>query len=357
MNPLLSKAGPTDPVWTAYQGGRHIELDVERDGERVRLWIDGEQAVVYDEPLEQFRIGRSEVLVEVEIRSEAIKRAELVLGDERVALTPSGKDENRERSSGLVAKHGVEDRPDPGSEPVPSPSTSWTGDYGGRRVVVDANEEVEHVRLWVDGREVAVIGGEVGRLRFGTGDVLVEARVRFSGTIKRAEIVNDGERLPLDPPAETKEGRRELRRRARLQAWRRSRFYGWILRGRERHRLAEDSPWRHLSRGLLQVVVPLLVVTLLFRLFRLLPNIDVPLPSISLPLPTFPSPSLPTVSVPDWLQWVVDRSQYVVPILIGLFLSLVELRRRRRGERDPSAPNTKIQRLARVFLGRGRDRG
>ena len=117
MNPLLSKAGPTDPVWTAYQGGRHIELDVERDGERVRLWIDGEQAVVYDEPLEQFRIGRSEVLVEVEIRSEAIKRAELVLGDERVALTPSGKDENRERSSGLVAKHGVEDRPDPSSSP------------------------------------------------------------------------------------------------------------------------------------------------------------------------------------------------------------------------------------------------
>ena len=47
--------------------------------------------------------------------------------------------------------------------------------------MVDANEEVEHVRLWVDGREVAVIGGEVGRLRFGTGDVLVEARVDFPG--------------------------------------------------------------------------------------------------------------------------------------------------------------------------------
>jgi hypothetical protein len=218
---------------------------------------------------------------------------------------------------------------------------------------VEGDERSDRVRLSVDGGEVAVIGGPVGKTRFGGGGVLVEARVKFSGAIKRAELVDDSERVPLDPPPNTKEGRRELKRRAQRDSWRSSQLYAWVGRARQRWRLADDSPWRHLTRGVLRVVVPLLAVT---TLLGVLPDIHVPVPSIHLDLPTIPLPSFPTVSLPGWLQWLLDRSQYVVPILIGLALSLVEFRRRRRGHDEPSTPRTKAERLGRRFLNQGRER-
>jgi hypothetical protein len=126
-----------------------------------------------------------------------------------------------------------------------------------------------------------------------------------------------------------------------------------MQKARERRKLAEDSPWRHLARGVLRVVLPLVGVT---ALLRLLPDVNVPLPSVHLDLPTIPLPPMPTVSLPGWLQWILERAHYVVPILIGLALSVVELRRRTRGHRDPSVPRSKAERIGRLLLGQGRSR-
>jgi hypothetical protein len=347
---------PVDP-WVIQHDGRRVEVDAEREGERVRLWIDGELAVVYDDPFSKFRIGRADVFVGIRMKGEAIKQAELLVGDEAISLTPPPGLEGGEQP-GPREKVSTKPAQDPAKTASAASEGSlaepWTGRYGGRRVTVQADEEADEVRLFLDGREAAVIGDSVGKTRFGGGGVLVEARVRFSGAIKRAEVVGNDSRVPLDPPPDTKEGRRELARRARRDNWRRSRLHGWIQRARERRRLAEDSPWRHLVRGVLRVAIPLVGVT---ALFGLLPDIHVPLPSIHLDLPTIPSPALPTISLPPWLEWLLDRSHFVVPILIGLVLSLVEFRRRRAGHRDPSAAQTKAERLGRRMLGQNRDRG
>jgi hypothetical protein len=342
--------------WNVDWGGHRIEVDAESGGGRVRLWIDGEQAVFVDGPFSSFRIGRSEVLVAVQMKGEVIKRAELLVGHTTVALVPPhGKVEGTQEPAGeeparQPTEGDVEARRE---EPAPSPPARWTGECEGRSILVEGDQEASEVRLCVDGREVALVGDLVGKNRFGGGGFLVEVRVGVSGALKRVDLVTGDRRVPLEPPPDTTEGRRELARRARREDWRRSRLHGWIERARARRRLAEDSPWRHLVRGALRVAIPLVGVT---ALLGLLPDVHLPLPSIHLDLPTIPSPASPTLSLPGWLEWLLERSHFVIPILIGLGLSLVELRRRRRGHRDPGAAQTKVERLGRRILGQGRDR-
>jgi hypothetical protein len=197
-----------------------------------------------------------------------------------------------------------------------------------------------------------VVEEAFGKIQFGGAGVLVDVRIKLSGAIKRAMLVSPGERFELDPPRNTKEGRRELARRARRESWRRSRLYTSGRAALERLRGSRDSPWRHATRGVARVVIPLIVVTGLFSFF---PHIDIPFPSINLDLPTIPSPELPTINLPGWLQWILERSHYIVPILIGLGLSLLEIRRRRAAHADPRTPASKVERLARRYFGPGRD--
>lgn len=109
------------------------------------------------------------------------------------------------------------------------------------------------------------------------------------------------------------------------------------------------NPRRHAAiaaiGGVAKVVLPLLLGLLAFRLVVAIPWPDWELPSIPWPhvdlpsipwpdwdLPSIPWPDidLPDVTLPAWLQWVLEHAQYVVPVVVALVLALTEIRRRRR---------------------------
>lgn len=89
--------------------------------------------------------------------------------------------------------------------------------------------------------------------------------------------------------------------------------------------------------GLATVVVPILLVALLARFAVNIPwpDINIPfpdLPSIPWPnLPDIPWPdiSLPDVSLPGWLSWILDNIHFVWPVVLAYVLARREIKRRR----------------------------
>ena len=55
-----------------------------------------------------------------------------------------------------------------------------------------------------------------------------------------------------------------------------------------------------------------------------LPDIDIP----DLPIPSIPFPELPDIAMPSWLGTIADVAKYVVPVLIALAVTQVEIKRR-----------------------------
>jgi hypothetical protein len=100
---------------------------------------------------------------------------------------------------------------------------------------------------------------------------------------------------------------------------------------------------RHVALGAGKVVVALLGVAALLRLLvepvmtwlgavlrGLLPAIDIPWPDIDLPAIPWPDIDLPDLRPPGWLLVVLATAKFWVPILVGIGLAVVEVRRRRR---------------------------
>ncbi|MDQ6523109.1 hypothetical protein RB608_05840 [Nocardioides sp. LHD-245] len=93
------------------------------------------------------------------------------------------------------------------------------------------------------------------------------------------------------------------------------------------------------------VIVPIVVIALLARLATKIPWPDIPWPDIDLPsipwpsidLPSIPWPSvdLPDVTVPGWVEFVLDNAQYVVPVVVAFVVARAEIRRRR-GQQLPA---------------------
>ena len=91
--------------------------------------------------------------------------------------------------------------------------------------------------------------------------------------------------------------------------------------------------------GVAKVVVPLLLGLLAVRFAVRIPWPDLPLPDLS-DLPDLPSvpwpdvpwpnpPDLPDISLPSWLRWLLDKAQYVWPVVLAYVLARGEIKRRR----------------------------
>lgn len=88
-----------------------------------------------------------------------------------------------------------------------------------------------------------------------------------------------------------------------------------------------------------KLVLPLVVGLLAIRLAVSIPWPDwnlpsVPLPSIDLPAIPWPDVDLPSIPFPDvqlpgWMKWLLDKAQFVWPVILALVLARAELRRRR----------------------------
>jgi len=90
--------------------------------------------------------------------------------------------------------------------------------------------------------------------------------------------------------------------------------------------------------GVAKVVVPILLALLVARFAVSIPWPDWNLPSIptpdlpSIPWPDIPWPSIPwpDVSVPGWVEWVLDKVKYVWPIVLAIVIARTEIQRRRK---------------------------
>lgn len=126
----------------------------------------------------------------------------------------------------------------------------------------------------------------------------------------------------------------------------------------------QESPWKGFLYPMIAgtskagwAIFVFIVLPLLGRimdwLLGLLPDFNIPWPSISLPhipwphiswprIPwphwTLPSLPLPHISLPDWLVFLIDHPRMWVPIVIGLVVGVTAWRNHRKSER---AKNTK----------------
>lgn len=104
---------------------------------------------------------------------------------------------------------------------------------------------------------------------------------------------------------------------------------------------------RHVVAGIGKVVVPFVVIWLLARFTIDLPFPDVPRPNLPDVIPDLPLPTIswPDWSVPGWVRWVLEKKNYVLPVVIGIALAYAEISRRRkqdelRAERAAEADRT-----------------
>jgi len=87
--------------------------------------------------------------------------------------------------------------------------------------------------------------------------------------------------------------------------------------------------------GVAKIVVPIILAALAARFAFALPLPDWDLPSIPWPdLPSIPWPDPPDIpwpdwSMPGWLGWLLDKVQYVWPLLLAYVLARGEIRRRK----------------------------
>lgn len=195
---------------------------------------------------------------------------------------------------------------------------SWTLEHGGRAIELQVTprgflEEPDLV-LVVDDVAVAEARHSWGRHRIEAAQVLLDVFVGPRG-VKRAMLVLEDDRLDLYPPAGT--------RLARLDAWGRRHPTTWAL--------------RHALGGAGQAAVVLIGFSFLLRFLPGLPWPDIAFPDVGAPdLPSIPWPSIPWPDVhlpdwtlPGWLGWLLRNKAWIIPLVIGVALTLGELQRRR----------------------------
>lgn len=113
---------------------------------------------------------------------------------------------------------------------------------------------------------------------------------------------------------------------------------------------------RHVVAGVARVLVGLLGLAVLLQtlvrpllrwLAGLVPDVDLPrlpLPDLDLPSIPWPDLDLPDLSLPGWLAAVLASAKYWGPVLVGIGVAVVEVRRKRRrdagraADGEPSGP-------------------
>lgn len=193
--------------------------------------------------------------------------------------------------------------------------------YQGRsiEVVPDAITERDRVRLLVDGETVAESKAN-GRHTVLAGEGFeVRAVMPFwGGSVSSASLVPAGDEdvlIELEPEPGTRAARRAdfARRHPKLYAS------------------------RHVLQGAAQVAAAIVGLGFLLRLLPAIPWPSIDLPDINLPsidLPDIPLPHFQLdITLPGWVQAVLDSKPYWVPIVVGLVLASRELRRRKKTRR------------------------
>ncbi|RNL60633.1 hypothetical protein EFK50_20175 [Nocardioides marmoriginsengisoli] len=92
---------------------------------------------------------------------------------------------------------------------------------------------------------------------------------------------------------------------------------------------------RHVVAGVAKVVLPILLTLLVARFAIRIDWPDWNLPSLPRPnlpdlIPDLPDIDLPDLSLPGWVQTILNNAKYVVPVLIGIGLASNEVKRRRK---------------------------
>ncbi|MCD4524334.1 hypothetical protein [Nocardioides sp. cx-173] len=204
------------------------------------------------------------------------------------------------------------------------PLQTWELRVEGRSHRVEVYGSVSRrIQWWVDGDLVLERRSADDKPRFSLKErpELGSLTLRFSGLGKprRATVVAPGQLagIDLDPEPGSPAAAYEDRVRAHPR----------------RYALIETAG------GVAAVVVPILVTVLLARLAFSIAWPDWDLPRVPFPdlpdlpsLPSVPLPDLPNfeISLPGWVREVLDKSEYVLPIVIAYVLARREIARRRK---------------------------
>jgi hypothetical protein len=204
-----------------------------------------------------------------------------------------------------------------------APAT-FTTQHRGRQVqlIPDSLWERDRIRLLVDGEEVAETKANGPKTVLAGDGFEIRAVMPFwGGSVKRAELVpaDGGASVLLEPEPGTRAARR-----AKFE--------------REHPHLYAS---RHVVKGAAQVALAIIGLTFLLRFLPAIPWPDIDLPSIPLPhidLPDLPLPRI-DIELPEWIKAIARSKMYWLPIVVGIFLALGELERRKRRnvERDDRA--------------------
>ncbi len=167
------------------------------------------------------------------------------------------------------------------------------------------------------------------------GDVTIQVRWGPRNTVTACELKDGDDSVPLAPPAGSKAARREA--------------------------LARDHPVQFVLRRVgaagTEIVFGVLGVSAILAAFfgLLLPRLDLPsvdLPSVNLPSINHPDwlryldpgywlsrlgLSRPNVSVPGWIETVLECKQFWLPLVIAVVIALGEIGRRRMRDAEREA--------------------
>ncbi len=196
----------------------------------------------------------------------------------------------------------------------------WTLVRGGRThevLIADAGLR-RHVTWSIDGitRAEARTVDEKVRLRGddagdGAGGAVEVRLPRFVGPARRVTLQADDPDAPDGVDFVPEPGSRAARREARIRAHPR------------RHELVATVV------GVVGLVAPLVLVAVLARFAFSLPLPDLPLPRVSLPDIPWPSWPRPRPHLPGWVAWTLDKTKYVIPVVVAFAIARGEVRRRR----------------------------
>ncbi|MFI0356347.1 hypothetical protein [Actinomadura sp. 9N407] len=216
----------------------------------------------------------------------------------------------------------------------------WTLEHDGRLLEADAPPPRltgggRELRLYVDGDLVATKATSSKKAKLTHEDLTVRATWDWRGELSNCALV------PARTEADIKDAKdlKELIDKSGET---------WFTppegsRAARRERLARRHPRlyasRHVALAAARVLLPLLGIAALIKIPK--PHIDLPdidLPGIPRPripwpdidLPSIPLPDLPDVTLPGWLQAIVQTAKYWGPILAAVGLAVQEHERRKK---------------------------
>lgn len=202
-------------------------------------------------------------------------------------------------------------------------SGRYTTELRGRSIEVEVADSwlTTTAILYVDTEQVAQDSADLEAILLEHDDLRVRIKSRLSGSVDRCALVlttdsADGDepvehQVPLDPPAGT--------RAARLAEFQ-----------RERPRLYAA---RHVAIAAGQILIAVVGIGALVK--GLLPRLDISwVPDVD--LSWIPDPLgwlwglVPDISIPGWLDPVLETSKYWLPILIAIGIASNEVDKRRK---------------------------